>query len=610
MLKDTLKSRLVSFVANTSKLGLASSIRGVPELHQSILHDTFFLDKDVWTIPARIHCILNDITTTPMCKGCHSKVVTWNSRKDEFRPSCSQTCAVTLNSWKNRKSIQKQTEDEFEIPPLSVDQFEPTFVSNFIKENCLRKDGNINGNLTMTPRNFVSAFGSDMFTKVMSDYLINHKDMDFAEYVYLLDHPTKICEVCGVNKTYFKNYKTGFGRTCSTVCGNNIPDKLDAIKSKLLDPSPLLLAQRQFDTNNRMIIAAETHLDSLIQEGKFTIIDSFPRTDEKQFDYMRYRFQCCECKNNFISTFLNRRCYVCEPKEYTFDANLAKQVSGDSEYEINRRSILNNKRLELDIYFFNDAFAIEVDGIYWHSFGKNDRDKEKTARMKHFEKANQCHESGIRLLSVIDIEWNDPAKRAIYESMISSRLGRSQRVHARECEVHPVNKTDAARFLADNHIQGACQHSEAIGLYKNKTLMAIMTFGKPRFSKNSDVELIRFCNRLGFNTIGGASRLLTHFARANTGKRMISYANRRFSAGKLYEKLGFTFINVSQPSYHWVKQTGASSWNMWHRMKFQKHRLHALLPNFDPDASEADNMFENGYRRLWDYGHFVYTKIL
>jgi hypothetical protein len=38
-----------------------------------------------------------------------------------------------------------------------------------------------------------------------------------------------------------------------------------------------------------------------------------------------------------------------------------------------------------------------------------------------------------------------------------------------------------------------------------------MTFGKPRFNKNYEYELVRFASKLGTKVIGGAGKLLKYF---------------------------------------------------------------------------------------------------
>lgn len=51
---------------------------------------------------------------------------------------------------------------------------------------------------------------------------------------------------------------------------------------------------------------------------------------------------------------------------------------------------------------------------------------------------------------------------------------------------------------------------------------------------------------------------------------------------------------------------GQMGGKLYNRMKFQKYKLEKLLPIFDQDKSEQENMFDNGYKRFWDCGQLVY----
>jgi hypothetical protein len=126
----------------------------------------------------------------------------------------------------------------------------------------------------------------------------------------------------------------------------------------------------------------------------------------------------------------------------------------------------------------------------------------------------------------------------------------------------------------------------------------LISFGKPRFNKNYSWELIRLASKLGTTVVGGASKLFNYFINNNDiGEGVICYSDRRFGEGKVYENLGFILDKSTEPGYYWT-----DGYTIWSRTKFQKHKLHALLPNFNDSLSEAENMFINGYRRLWDCG--------
>ena len=140
--------------------------------------------------------------------------------------------------------------------------------------------------------------------------------------------------------------------------------------------------------------------------------------------------------------------------------------------------------------------------------------------------------------------------------------------------------------------------------YKDE-LVAVMTFSKARFS-DAEYELQRFCSKVGFVIYGAASKLLKYFRNEYKG-RIISYANRRWSTGNLYKKLGFDFIHDSEPNYFYFKNYGCSSkFVLESRNKYQKHKLINILEKYNNKLSEWDNMTLNGYDRIFDSGNKVY----
>ena len=83
---------------------------------------------------------------------------------------------------------------------------------------------------------------------------------------------------------------------------------------------------------------------------------------------------------------------------------------------------------------------------------------------------------------------------------------------------------------------------------------------------------------------------------------MISYANRRFSNGEVYQKLGFSLKGESGVNYFYFKD----SLKLESRNKYQKHKLKNILEYYNPNESEHINMFKNGYRRIFDCGNLVF----
>jgi len=247
---------------------------------------------------------------------------------------------------------------------------------------------------------------------------------------------------------------------------------------------------------------------------------------------------------------------------------------------------------ELDIVIPSKQLAIEYDGIYFHS---------DIYPNYHLNKTNLAFNKGYQLIHIFSDEWL--FKRKIVESRLKSLLGVSDtRIYARNTIISNIDTQTERAFLEQNHIQGYSSSAIKYGLYHESELVAIMTFGNPRFSKSAEYELIRYCSKLNCNVVGGAGKLFTHFVKQVDPKSVISYADKRWSVGKLYELLGFVNTHDSAPNYFYVK--GGVRYS---RHKFQKHKLIHQLDDFNPNESEYVNMQNNGYRRIYDCGNKVYV---
>lgn len=320
-------------------------------------------------------------------------------------------------------------------------------------------------------------------------------------------------------------------------------------------------------------------------------------------------WKCTRCSNEFNDFHVteNRgfslsysfpRCPVCFPRMAGI-SHKEKELL-DFVKSIYDGDILENVRnviypLELDIYVPEMNLAIEFDGTYWHSeqCGKDES--------YHVGKTNACNAKGIRLIHVFEDEWL--RHRDIVEDRIKNIIGIAQRrIFARRCVVKGISLNESNEFLEANHLQGGDNSPTRYGLFHDGELVAVMTFGKPRFNRNYDWELVRFASKIGCSVVGGASRLLAHFRKSHAGS-IVSYADRRYSDGNLYEKLGFARAGVSKPNYWYVRGDDKLS-----RYACQKHKLPKLLgDSYDDGLSEYENMVVNGWSRVHDCGNYVYV---
>ena len=278
-------------------------------------------------------------------------------------------------------------------------------------------------------------------------------------------------------------------------------------------------------------------------------------------------------------------------------ADFISNVSGVTDVMQNKIGLLEGK-YELDIYIPDKKIAFEYDGVYWHS--EEYRDKNY-----HLEKTKQCEKRGIRLIHIFEDEWL--YKQDIVKSMIKNIFGQTtNRIYARTCELKEVDTKDARRFLDENHLQGYCNSSVRFGLYHKDKLVSLMAFGKTRHfvgNKKYEWELVRFCNKLDTNVVGGASKLLKHFIEMYKPKSIVSYADRRWSNGNLYEKLGFEKYGESKPNYYYVNGT-----RRIYRFNLRKSVL-VKKYGCPQDMSEHEFCLSKGWYRIYDCGCLCYRMV-
>jgi hypothetical protein len=124
-----------------------------------------------------------------------------------------------------------------------------------------------------------------------------------------------------------------------------------------------------------------------------------------------------------------------------------------------------------------------------------------------------------------------------------------------------------------------------------------MTFGKSRYSKIANIELLRVCTKLNHIVIGGVEKLFKESLNNYPNQDIISYCDLSKFSGNLYQKLGFTKSKKAEPGYFWTDGNYLIS-----RFKCQKKNLSKWLRTYDPNKSESENMFLAKYRRYWDCG--------
>ena len=219
------------------------------------------------------------------------------------------------------------------------------------------------------------------------------------------------------------------------------------------------------------------------------------------------------------------------------------------------------------------------------------------------KKTKEYVNNGKRFIHIFEDEWIH--KNEIVKSIIKHILNKTEnKIYARKCEIREVSSIESKNFLDKNHLQGNSCAKYRYGLYYNDELVSLMTFGSLRknlgsSSKEGCYELLRFCNKLNTNVIGGASKLFKHFIKEHNPSEIISYCDYRWSDGRMYEMLGFELSHISQPNYYYIIDGKRKN-----RFGFRKDIL--IKEGFDGNKTEHQIMLERGIYRIYDCGCKVY----
>lgn len=304
-------------------------------------------------------------------------------------------------------------------------------------------------------------------------------------------------------------------------------------------------------------------------------------------EYIHYRYlhkwKCLKCNNEFDATwhYINRVNGESCPHCYGYPTNTSKKEKElfsfirevlPSDIEIIENAKILEGHRELDIFIPSMNIAFEFDGLHWHSdsFHPNNY---------HVLKTDECNRNGIRLIHIFEDEWDfkaDIVKGRIKQILNSNT---SNKIYARKCIIGEIDKKTKDAFLLKYHLQSYdVAPSVMLGAFYNNELVSVMTFTHGSISKGIKTqdklvwELNRFCTNYNYNVIGIASKMLTYFKRNYEWKEIFSYADRRWSIGNLYEKLGFEFVKNTGINY-WIIISGMRK----HRFNIQENNNHEKI---------------------------------
>jgi len=325
-----------------------------------------------------------------------------------------------------------------------------------------------------------------------------------------------------------------------------------------------------------------------------------------------YWWLCSACSHEWKAAVYSRSagngCPKCgisnfqsEPEKYI--VNFLNKL--DIKTEQSNRTLLDGQ--EIDIYLPDFNFAIEYNGLYWHSeqMGKN--------KYYHRNKYELAQQKGIQLIQIWEDDWK--VKKDFILISLLHKLNKHEylekaipglpsanyeKIDARKSTISAITYAEALAFLNTNHIQGGVTASIYLGLKdkKTNTLRAVLTFKKEKdnyiLNRYATIGVIR----------GGFTKMLSYFEKTYKPTTVITFADHTVSNGKLYENNDFIAEKELLPDYSYL-----------YRSK-REHKFNFRLKRFKTDASlvyvqnksESELAIINNIYRIWDAGKTRYVK--
>lgn len=567
-----MKEKLLELAQKTTPRGLGVMTSKNPGLKEALYEITRFLPEDA-PQSLRIWCVKNGILSEdklPKCPVC-GKLPAFSTGK--FLTYCSKRCSQL-----DKEKFLKKYGAEHHLKSREVRQK--------IHRSVLEKYGVDNiGKATRekAKQTMLQRYGVDNYTKTM-EYKVRAVQTSVAKFG--TTHPMLNQEIKSKVISKLKNKYSSISEKAKQTLieryGIDHPMKIPQIKEKVLE--------RYKETVWKRLTKKLQHygIQPVFDYQRFKEISIKTRE--------RLEFRCITCGTLFLDHLDNGNIPVCpvcygnfsKPEYYVLEFLKNTGLA----FETNNREVISP--FELDFYIPAKKLAIEVNGVYFHTFEHLIKFRglsEKQAKFYHRDKWKLASQKDIKLLQFWDSEVL--RKKDIILSIISSNLGLNSVVYARECKFCKVDDETAFDFFLKNHIDGPPSGGESFGLTFKDEVVACITIGKARFGLDG-YEIYRFATKNFVTVVGGISKLVKNVLEIKGINRMFSYANLRLFDGKSLEKAGFRPVKTTQPDYFYTKDFV----NLIPRERFMRSKT---------GIDENQFVKENGYSKIFGVGHKLYV---
>lgn len=360
--------------------------------------------------------------------------------------------------------------------------------------------------------------------------------------------------------------------------------------------SPLIKEKTVYTNNERYGVDYPMQSDEVKKKSKNTCIAKYGTPYSSQSDDVKQKIVNTNLERYGVEWFcMTDKCKAYSTSNSKPNLEFAKKLEENGicyerEYPISR----------LSYDFKVNDFLIEINPAITHNCWLNVFGKTPIGTDYHLNKSNVAKNNSLFCIHLWD--WDDQNK-------IVNMLKPKQTLYARNLEIREVSVKDANLFLNTYHIQNTCKGQSVIyGLYIDDILIELMSFGKPRYNKNYEWELLRLCTHCDYKVVGGAERLFKHFVKLHKPKSIISYCDNSKFNGEVYERLGFIKKSVSKPTRHWynIKMYMHITDNFLRQRGFDQ----IFGTNYGKGTSNEKLMLNYGFLPVYDCGQTTFLYMM
>ena len=293
--------------------------------------------------------------------------------------------------------------------------------------------------------------------------------------------------------------------------------------------------------------------------------------------------KCKKCSNTWemtkSTTMSCTKCLKCNPsKKAQTQTEIFEYISEFCNVKNNDKTFLDNRK-ELDILCNEYKFAVEFDGLLYHSKGLSKYplfDNPSIGKYYHLDKTIKVQEKGYSLYHIFENEWLDLTKREIWKSIIKEKICLNEKID--DCIIKNIDKEKVKEFMLNNSLDKYVESDINLGLYSNSELYSVVSFNK---IKDKEYRIVNLSTKKNYSV--DYSILISRFEEEYKPSVIEYYSNRRY----LTEINGFNFVENTEPRC----------------FKFFVNK------NILEECVFSDKLFEQGYRVIYDCGYSIFRKV-